>query len=257
MRIQALRQEFETLQMDDTEKVQDYLSHVIVAASQLRALGHKLAESEVVSKVLRSLAPKFDFVAVAIEESKELSKLNLDDLSGTLQAHEVRVNHTSARQSEKALVVKSDTSNSSCNKNEGSSSSWRDSRGRGRSSYRGRGRGRSGRGRSSENKSNIQCFHCKKFGHLKANCWARNKQPEKETSLVAEGKETSNVFMASNSSKSLSSSIWLVDSGCSNHMTGDRSLFVNLSEAQKLSVRLGNDKEMLVKGVGTVRIHTQ
>lgn len=70
--------------MDDTEKVQDYLSHVIVAASQLRALGHKLAESEVVSKVLRSLAPKFDFVAVAIEKSKELSKLTLDDLSGTL-----------------------------------------------------------------------------------------------------------------------------------------------------------------------------
>lgn len=38
---------------------------------------------------------------------------------------------------------------------------------------------------------------------------------------------------------------------------GDRSLFVSLDEAQKISVRLGNDKEMLVDGVGTVCIQLQ
>lgn len=40
-------------------------------------------------------------------------------------------------------------------------------------------------------------------------------------------------------------------------MTSDRSLFVDLDEAQKVSVRLGNDKEMMVEGEGTVYIHTE
>lgn len=257
VRIQALRQEFETLQMEDAEGMQDYLTRVAVAANQVRALDHTLAESEVVSKVLRSLAPKFDFVVVAIEESKEVSKLNLDDLSGTLLAHEVRVNRMQAKGEEKALVVKGDTFDASSSKGGSSGNSWGDGRGRGHSFTRGRGRARGGRGRGIENKSQVQCFHCKKFGHVKANCWAKEKQPEKEASMVAEEKGSSNVFMVSQAIDFGSSSVWLIDSGCSNHMIGDMSLFVNLDESQKVSVRLGNDKEILVEGVGTVCIHSK
>lgn len=75
--------------------------------------------------------------------------------------------------------------------------------------------------------------------------------------MVVEEKETSNLFMASSFLDAPSSSVQLVDSGCSNHIMGDRSLFVSLDEAQKISVRLGNDKEMLVDGVGTVCIQLQ
>lgn len=64
--------------MEDTEGVQAYVSRVITAVNQIWALGHKLAKPEVVSKVLRSLALKFDFVAVTIEESKEISKLKIE-----------------------------------------------------------------------------------------------------------------------------------------------------------------------------------
>lgn len=130
-------------------------------------------------------------------------------------------------------------------------------RGRGRFFFQQIGRGRSGRGRGYENKSNVQCFHCKKFSHVKADCWVKNKQPEKEANLVAEEGEVSNVFMASTCLDSVASSVWLVDSGRSNHMMGDRRLYVNLNESQKVTVRLGNDKEMLVHGVGTMRIETQ
>lgn len=63
--------------------------------------------------------------------------------------------------------------------------------------------------------------------------------------------------VSGNASQSLASSVWLVDSGCSNHMTGDRSLFDSLDKAQKSSVRLGNDKEMMVGGVGIVSVRTQ
>lgn len=91
---------------------------------------------------------------------------------------------------------------------------------------------------------------------MKAECWARNKQPEKEANVVTEEGEPSNVFMASSSSGSTASSMWLVDSGCSNHMTGMKSLFTSLDESQRVSVRLGNDKEMMVHEVGVVSVST-
>jgi len=40
---------------------------------------------------LRSLDPKFDFVVVAIEESKEVDKLMVDELMSSLQAHEQKI----------------------------------------------------------------------------------------------------------------------------------------------------------------------
>lgn len=56
--------------------------------------------------------------------------------------------------------------------------------------------------------------------------------------------------------ETIASSVGLVDSECSNHITGNRSLFINLDESQKVSVRLGNEKEMMVQGVGTMSINT-
>lgn len=72
--------------------MQDFSSKIVIIVNQIRGLGYKIGEEQVMSKVLRSLAPKFDFIVVAIEESKDISKLSLDKLTGSLQAHEVRVN---------------------------------------------------------------------------------------------------------------------------------------------------------------------
>lgn len=63
---------------------------------------------------------------------------------------------------------------------------WSFGRGRGRAFSYGRGRNRSGRGRTSDYKSNVQCFHCRKFGHVKAECWESDKYTEKGASLVGE-----------------------------------------------------------------------
>ncbi|XP_039119388.1 uncharacterized protein LOC120255681 [Dioscorea cayenensis subsp. rotundata] len=178
VRKQALGQSFETLQMEDSESIQAYLSRVVVIVNQVKALGHKLSEAEVVSKVLRSLAPKFDFVAVAMEESRDMSTLTLDELGGSLQAHEVRVNRSLGKRGEKALVVKAESTSSGVKEkgNPCASPGWSPTRGRGRGFIRGRGRGRSARGCSGDNKSNIQCFNCKKYGHMKAECREKGKQ---------------------------------------------------------------------------------
>ena len=52
------------------------------------------------------------------------------------------------------------------------------------------------------------------------------------------------------------SGVWFVDSGCSNHMTGAKSMFRELDEKQRKKVQLGNTKEMQVEGKGKVIVDT-
>lgn len=99
---------------------------------------------------------------------------------------------------------------------------------------RGRGRGRSfGRGSSNDQKhykDHIQCHHYKKYGHVKAECWFK----EKEANIAeTQEEEAGNMFMAHVESIQAQGSIWVVDSGCSNHMTGMKDLFKELDESYK------------------------
>ncbi|GLJ39976.1 hypothetical protein SUGI_0817840 [Cryptomeria japonica] len=47
---------------------------------------------------------------------------------------------------------------------------------------------------------------------------------------------------------------WIIDSGCSNHMTGDKSKFLTFQEYNGGLVRFGDDKACLIKGKGTISL---
>jgi len=49
---------------------------------------------------------------------------------------------------------------------------------------------------------------------------------------------------------------WLIDSGCSNHMTYNKSLFTKLSEAPIPHVELGNGDKAAIMGSGTITMKT-
>lgn len=51
-------------------------------------------------------------MVAALKESKDISKLTLDELGGSLQAHEVRVNKIAKKYAKKALHVKNDSASS-------------------------------------------------------------------------------------------------------------------------------------------------
>jgi hypothetical protein len=47
---------------------------------------------------------------------------------------------------------------------------------------------------------------------------------------------------------------WYIDSGCSKHMTGDKSKFLTLSEKKLGNVTFGNDAPGKIKGKGMVSL---
>ena len=52
------------------------------------------------------MPPKFDHIVVAIEESKNLEELSLEELQGSLESHEQRMNERiNEKKSEQALQI--------------------------------------------------------------------------------------------------------------------------------------------------------
>ena len=47
---------------------------------------------------------------------------------------------------------------------------------------------------------------------------------------------------------------WIIDSGCSHHMTGDKEKFENIEDYDSGSVRFGNNEPCCIKGRGRISL---
>ena len=103
MKIQTLHREFETLAMKEKEYVQEIKSRVSGIVNYMRIYGENVNNEMVMSRVLRSLTKGFHHVVAAIEESKDLSTYNFDELMSSLLAHEVRISRSYEKVEEKAF----------------------------------------------------------------------------------------------------------------------------------------------------------
>ncbi|CAL2265746.1 unnamed protein product [Prunus armeniaca] len=198
--LQALRKEFETLEMKTGEKVCDYFSRVMFVANKMRVHGERMVDVTIVEKILRSLTDKFNYIVCSIEESKDIDKLSIDELQSSLIVHEQKFQKHDWE--EQALKVTHEDRLGG--------------RGHGRGSYRGRCRGR---GCQPFDKSLVECYNCHKLGHFQYECPSRDKEAnfakldEQEAMLLMSYVELHGAKRED---------IWFLDSGCSNHMSGDK-----------------------------------
>ncbi|XP_050877827.1 uncharacterized protein LOC127081631 [Lathyrus oleraceus] len=186
--LQALRREFETLEMRSSGGVTEYFSRVMIVANKMRIYGKDMSDVKVVEKILRSLIEKFNYIVCSIEESKDIDDLSIDDGE------------------EQALKV-----------------TYEAGRGCGRVGYRGRGRGR---GRTDFNKATIECYQCHRLGHFRYKC------PRNNEANYAEFDEEAEMLLMSyvDLFEAKRQDAWFLDSGCSNHMCGDRTMFNELDD---------------------------
>ena len=63
----------------------------MMIVNQIRRNGEAFTNAQITEKILRSLYLRFDYVVVAIEESKEMDKLTVDELIGSLQTLEQKI----------------------------------------------------------------------------------------------------------------------------------------------------------------------
>jgi len=87
VRLQTLHGELESMNMMDSEIVSDYITCVQTVVNQLNRNGETLINTRVVEKILRTLTENFKNMC-AIEESKDLATLTIEELASSLEAHE-------------------------------------------------------------------------------------------------------------------------------------------------------------------------
>lgn len=92
VRLQTLQRQLENLQMDDNESATTFTSRVLAVTNQMKLCGEECKEQMKVEKILRSLTLKFEHLVVTLEETQDLSKLTVDEVSNKLQAREERMN---------------------------------------------------------------------------------------------------------------------------------------------------------------------
>lgn len=122
-------------------------------------------------------------------------------------------------------------------------------RGRGRGAYRGRGRGRAS---TSFNKATVECYRCRKLGHFQYECPSWNKEEANYTELNEKDEMLLMSYVEMEDARR--EDAWFLDSGCSNHMCGDRGMFSKIDEGFQHFVKLGNNTKMKVEGKGSVKL---
>ena len=91
VRLQTMRRQYELMQMENNEKIVEFFNRIITHTNAMKNYGEKISDQSIIEKILRTLNPKFDHIVVAIEKSKKLEELQVEELQGSLEAHEHRL----------------------------------------------------------------------------------------------------------------------------------------------------------------------
>ncbi|KAL6225478.1 hypothetical protein ACLB2K_004328 [Fragaria x ananassa] len=89
--------------MEKRESISDYFSRTLAIVNQMKANGEVLSNLQVVEKILQTLTNRFEGKVTTIKESRDLAAVTVDELMGSLQAYEQRLNEKSEVAIEEAL----------------------------------------------------------------------------------------------------------------------------------------------------------
>ncbi|KAK2368373.1 gag-protease polyprotein [Trifolium repens] len=180
-KLQLLTSKFENLRMEDDETISEFNTRVQDIANSCFALGEKIPEEKLARKILRSLPKRFSMKVTAIEESQDLSTMKVDELIGSLQTFEMTFEDRLEKKM-KNLAFKSEESQSEDCLSEaialltkkfnefvnGVRAKWRTNVPDKMSNNK--AQGMSKEETNSEEETEVQCYECEGFGHIRKQC---------------------------------------------------------------------------------------
>ncbi|WJX46325.1 hypothetical protein P8452_33140 [Trifolium repens] len=190
---------FELFEMQEDESIDQMYGRFTIIINELNSLGKTYTTHEKIRKLLRCLTKNWRHIVTAITESKDLSQMKLEDLIGSLKAHESILQEDKPVK-KKMIALDSQTREHSQidednleNEDEDEEMAFL-SRKIQRLMQRRNQLKRSFQPKRSESKevdmSKIKCYGCDQFGHYKNECPKQRKPPFKKKSMMATWDET-------------------------------------------------------------------
>ncbi|KAL8143062.1 hypothetical protein V2J09_016094 [Rumex salicifolius] len=257
---------FEVLHMKQSESISNNATWVQAISNQMRRNGEELEDVRLMEKILRILDPKFKLIVVTIEETKDRSKMMIEQLEGSLQAYEerhekkqetteqllkLRIKNTTRRGKKTEAIkvvleeVVAEEEVAVVDEAEAGTPVT--------TTTLKRRRLIKGSKERTSFKHKIQYYNCQKHGHYAAYCWvSKNKKEEKENFAEVKEEENTTLLLVYKDKGGEEQNTWYLDTGDSNHMCGRRDMFVEIDESIKGSVDFGDDSKIYVKGKGGI-----
>ncbi|XP_017411689.1 uncharacterized protein LOC108323687 [Vigna angularis] len=233
----------------------------------MKGCGESINDMMIMERIMRSLPRKFDYIVIAIEESKDLSKMKIEELQSSLEAHEMRmIDRNPVNNDEQAFKVhhsRNDEKKKSKKwKGKHTKGSWKDYKTKDdqddKSVLVEKDR-RVEKNYPKKDKRSIECFNCHKYGHFSYECYAekgkQKKHQGKEARVAQEDSDSELLTLMVTTSVESSSSyadLWYLNSGCSNHMTCHQEWLINFDAMKKSKVKFADDSTLKVEGMGYV-----
>ena len=115
-----------------------------------------------------------------------------------------------------------------------------------------------GRSKSKSRLGKDECAFCHEKGHWKKNCpKLKNKGKAAVDACVAKHDTSDSELSLVASSSSFHSDEWILDSGCTYHMSPNREWFSDLVELNGGVVYMGNDNACKTVGIGSIQLKNQ
>ncbi|XP_060671306.1 uncharacterized protein LOC132803084 [Ziziphus jujuba] len=268
IKLQSLRREFECTKMKDDETLSNYLIRLNDLINQMKTFGETLSNERMVKKVLISLTKAYEPICLVIENTKDLTSVEFQEVIAILKSQEQRLDLQVTDSIEKAfstLSVNSKIQNKGVTQANVAKfqKSWssKEKKWKPKQKFRQRFHG-----------TQMTNTHAANTVHG-GNRWQvggsqDNSKPQCKTygldtgqgNVQVEGNQmelTGNMFYAaSKTGGSSKSSEWYIDSGCSNHMTGNINLLIDVKRNLFGQVQMPNGTLENIAGKGTLVIDT-
>jgi hypothetical protein len=202
-KISMLVHSYELFKMKSDESISEMFTRFTDIINSLKSLGKSYSNVEMVRKILRCLPKSWEPKVTAIQEAKDLTKLPLEELMGSLMTHEIIL-----KENEEESKKKKNIAFKSSTKEEGDDSDDEGddedlafiTRKLKRMIRRNQGFKRNSRkeykGQSSKQekkKDQIICYECKRPGHVKMDCPSFKNQEKKSKAMKATNWDDSEV----------------------------------------------------------------